>query len=629
MLEQMRNFTKGWIATAMLGLLIIAFGIWGVGPTLRDMAPNPSVAQVGKAHITPEEFQQAYRRQTDSLRRALGPDFDPERLKGLGLPQRVLNELVRGEIYNQAADELKLAAPDDVIAKEIRQISAFRGADGKFDAQRYQQVLRENGFSVPQFEGSVKRDLKRTQLLESTVGNAVVPAAMAEPLFRFRGETRIGQYVLIPPETVSAGAPPTDAEIKAYYDSHKNDFMAPEYRKIAVVRISPKDLAAGIAVSDDDVRKYYDAHPDEFITPEKRAIEQIAFPTEADAKAASEQLRSGKRFEAVAQERGFAPEDRALGTKAKADLDPTLADAVFSIPEGAITLPVQGKFGWVILRSTSVTPEKVESFEEAKLGIRAKIAEDQAHTKVNEIANALEDARAGGGKLEDAAKAVKLNAVAYTTDAQGHNADDTPIDALADAPEIIARAMHAEINEDDDIAPLKDGGYFVVRVDAVNPPAARPLDQVTPKIRDAITGERVQAALAAKAKGLVEAAKGGKSFEDIAHELGRSVQTSAALPRGGASETFSKEIVDRLFTAKPGEIVSGRVGMGDSHLLMKLVSVQTVTPKESHDLYNSMVQDMQQSVSNELATEYASTLEQRFHVRVNEKQLQSVAGGSP
>ena len=72
----------------------------------------------------------------------------------------------------------------------------------------------------------------------------------------------------------------------------------------------------------------------EFGSPERRRIQQIVFPSEAEAKAASDRIKAGESFEAIAKERGIADKDLELGTFTKGELfDEAVANAAFGLPE--------------------------------------------------------------------------------------------------------------------------------------------------------------------------------------------------------------------------------------------------------------------------------------------------------
>ncbi len=57
MLESMRKAAGSWAAKGLMGLLVVAFAIWGVGDVVRNYGSH-TLAQVGSTTITPEQFRE-------------------------------------------------------------------------------------------------------------------------------------------------------------------------------------------------------------------------------------------------------------------------------------------------------------------------------------------------------------------------------------------------------------------------------------------------------------------------------------------------------------------------------------------------------------------------------------------
>src|ERR1700704_4193519 len=75
MLRGLRKATDSWLGKtilgAVVGVLILAFGIWGIGDVLRG-GGRSNVATVGNTEISAEQFRQAYTDQLQQLQRQLG-----------------------------------------------------------------------------------------------------------------------------------------------------------------------------------------------------------------------------------------------------------------------------------------------------------------------------------------------------------------------------------------------------------------------------------------------------------------------------------------------------------------------------------------------------------------------------
>ena len=112
-----------------------------------------------------------------------------------------------------------------------------------------------------------------------------------------------------------------------------------------------------------------------FGTPEKRQLAQIVFPNAEEAAAARGRIASGLSFEDLAKERGLNPTDVDLGTIAKsAVIDPAIANAAFSLPSGDVSQPVQGRFGFALVKVGKIEPGVEPSYESAAANLKKEIA---------------------------------------------------------------------------------------------------------------------------------------------------------------------------------------------------------------------------------------------------------------
>ena len=91
----------------------------------------------------------------------------------------------------------------------------------------------------------------------------------------------------------------------------------------------------------------------------------------------------------------------------KSDIaDPPLADAAFNLSDGAISAPVKTRFGAALVRVTKIEPAQVKPFVEESATLKNEIARDRAKKQVGTLHDKIEDARASGKSLADAATAV-------------------------------------------------------------------------------------------------------------------------------------------------------------------------------------------------------------------------------
>ena len=131
-----------------------------------------------------------------------------------------------------------------------------------------------------------------------------------------------------------------------------------------------------MTVTDDELRAEYEKRKAEYHTAERRTIEQITFPTVAEARQAKDRIAAGADFLVVAKERGLSQKDASLGDVRASDIaDDALATAAFALAEGAVSDPVQGRLSVSLVRVTGITPATTRTFEEVRGDL---LGQDQA-----------------------------------------------------------------------------------------------------------------------------------------------------------------------------------------------------------------------------------------------------------
>ena len=78
---------------AVVGFLIISFGIWGIGDIFRGFGVY-TVAKVGRSEISIDQFRYRYNEQLQQLGRQVGRPITPDQARALGIEQQVLSQLI-------------------------------------------------------------------------------------------------------------------------------------------------------------------------------------------------------------------------------------------------------------------------------------------------------------------------------------------------------------------------------------------------------------------------------------------------------------------------------------------------------------------------------------------------------
>jgi peptidyl-prolyl cis-trans isomerase D len=154
-----------------------------------------------------------------------------------------------------------------------------------------------------------------------------------------------------------------------------------ELEQKLIVQALLEQERANLAATDAELRAYYDAHRDDFRLPERREASRIliadADPTRAQQRLdeLQKRLAAGEPFAVVAAAGDGAERITAgrLGHVNKANDDRALADAVFAAPVGEVVGPVRVRDGKALLLVTAVLPPSEQAFEAARSVVENKL----------------------------------------------------------------------------------------------------------------------------------------------------------------------------------------------------------------------------------------------------------------
>ena len=116
MLNQFRSYARSLSTKILLGLLILTFGVWGIGDMLNQSTASSHIAQVGSLYIPMNEYQQLLTSESEKLRNMLGKQYSPDLLKQLGTDAQVLQKLVDNRLLILESRKLGIRVGDEDIA---------------------------------------------------------------------------------------------------------------------------------------------------------------------------------------------------------------------------------------------------------------------------------------------------------------------------------------------------------------------------------------------------------------------------------------------------------------------------------------------------------------------------------
>ena len=575
MLDALRTAAGTWVAKLLLFMLVISFAIWGISGQMIGGFGSSHVIQAGGTTVSVKDYRLAYDRQIQVMSQQLGMRLTREQAAAFGIDGQVLAQLVAGAVLDEQARKLGLGVSKDRLAQLAHEDPAFEGPSGAFDRQRFEEVLRQIGMTGEDYLRNRQQVAIRQQIVEAISDGLEAPDAFLEAVALYRGEDRTIDYVAVPRSLVEPIDEPGESVLKTWFEERKATYAAPEYRKIAYIKLDPEALADPSAISDEQVKKDYDEHVSRYTTPETRKVEQLVFPSPEAAKAAFDSTRTGATFDDLVKAAGKTMADVQLGTFAKAQVpDPAIADTVFKLGPNEISQPVAGSFGTVLLRVTEITPEVVKPLAEVAAQIRKDLAVAEATRILLDAHDSYEDARAGGATLAEAAAKLNLKVVTVeAVDRQALRPDGTIINDLPELPELLKQAFETEVGIENPAINIGSTGYVFYEVQGVTPARDRTLDEVHDKVVADWKSAEAEKRLDAKAAELAKQVKDGAALDAIAAELKLEKQTKRGVKREADDADFGKEGVAAMFALAEGGTGMVPTPARDGRIIFKVAEV--------------------------------------------------------
>lgn len=633
MMQGIRNAGKTWLGkllvAVLFALLIGSFAIWGIGDIFRGGGRN-TVATVGKTEIDLEKVRAAYQNEIQRLSRQFRQNITPAQARIFGVDQQVLSRLVTEAALDTDAAERKLTVSDAVVARSIMEDTTFRGANGEFNRGMFNELLRQAGLNEAGYVREQRAAIVRNQLAEAISGLSAAPVSVQELAHRYRNEQRILSYIVLPPSSAGDIAAPTDDVLKTFFEERKAAFRAPEYRTAQVLALTPQTLADPAAISEADASAHYDRIKARFGTPERRTVQQIVFPNQSEAAAAVARIRSGTDFGEIARERNVSEADLTLGSFTRSEmLDQSVAGAAFTLAANAVSEPVQGPFGYAVLRVTAIEVERVRPFADVAAEVRSDLAVSRAMQALGEVHDKIEDMRASARPLGEIARELKLLMVSVGPIDRTRQLAGGGIAPVVPALEQVVEAMfRADIGTDNEAVRTRDNGYVWFDVTAIDQARERTFDEVRATVTSQWLQDEVTSRLQAKAREATERLAKGEALEAVAASLGVAVDTSPELTRGSNIPEFPANVLTVAFGTAVNAAASAEVGPSRGRMVFRVQSA-TVTPfLRTTSEAETVSQQLGVAIGDDLLSQYVAALQARLGVRINQTTFRNATGGS-
>ena len=507
------------------------------------------VAKVNGEQITQTELSQAVDMQRRQLMQQLGKDFDASLLDEKLLRDAALKGLIDRKLLLQGAADSKFGFSEAALDQVILQTPEFQ-VDGKFNAERFDQVIRQLGYSRMQFRQMLTQEMLIGQVRAGIAGSGFVTDAEVLAFARLEKQTR--DFATVNIKADPAAVKLTDDEVKAYYDQHAKEFMTPDQVVIDYLELKKSSFFDQVTVKDDELQAAYEKETANLAEQRRAAhilIEVNDKVTEAQAKAKIEDIQArlakGEKFEALAkefsQDPGSANNGGDLGFAGPGVYDPDFETALYGLKQDQVSAPVRTTFGWHLIKLLGVEAPEVPSFASLKDKLTRDLKAQQVEQRFVEATKQLEDAAFEASDLAQPASDLKLTV--HTSAPFGREggegvAANRAVVTAAFSPEVLDEGANSSAIE------LDPETIIVLRAKEHLKPAQLPLEKVEAAIRTQMTKERASAAAKARADELIASLRDGKTALDQPVD-GQAWKVTEAATRG--QESIDPAVLQALF----------------------------------------------------------------------------------
>lgn len=365
------------VATAwfLFGAIILVFVFWGLQPQQAGVAEGGAAAIVNNTSISLARLSEQVER--------LSRDPRMEQLQALGgdagrqiLQQQALSQLIEQELIRQEANHQKLWTTDAEVAEVIRSIPEFQ-EEGRFKRENYMGYLQAVRKNPAEFEDEVRyqQSIRRAVRM---FGAALRPTALEIEKQKALNDIKANlDFVAVPTEALVIAEAIPETEVKAY-------------------------LAE--AGSEAKIKAYYDSHPEQFSTPEQVKARHILIQAKAgDAEAEKKALAKieeiaqkakttdfGKLASEFSEDPGSKGRGGDLGFFSKGRMVPEFDQVAFSAPVNEVSQPVKTQYGYHLIQVTEKKPAKTHTLEESREEIAGELmAKDRSKAAIDGLQDVL------------------------------------------------------------------------------------------------------------------------------------------------------------------------------------------------------------------------------------------------
>ena len=546
MMRQMRQNTK--IIMLVTALAFVALMVFEWGMDMSGQSGGGDLGRVGSTTVTVAQWQAARSQIFDQVQRSQGEPVSSAQSREIDdmAWDEVVNQiLIRHELERRGirvSDEEIRQAARFSPPPELRQDPSFQ-TDGQFDPARYQAFLQQASADpsfLQQLEQYYREVIPRSKLLRQVTSGIFVSDALLWRDFRDQNERVEVEFVAFDARQwiADAQAEVSAREIEEYYRANRGDFEVPATARVRYTFISTAATAADSAA----------------------ALER--------AESVRAEILDGASFSEIARIESddlmSARQGGALGRFTRGQMVGPFEEAVFALPVGEVSEPVQTEFGWHLIEVLDREEDEVEArhilFSYEPSGDRELALLSQADSL---------EALGRNMALADAAAAFGLEVLEGEITSEFANLP--PIGSVSEGQDWIFEDQEGP----GAVSPVFETsrGFYMLEILSEDPARTLTLDEVRPEVEAFLRIQRKTELARERAAGLAEdVRRGSVTLEALAEREGAEFHTPEAFARVGSVPGMgsANAAIGAAFGTPVGEI-GGPVAVGSRVFLIRVL----------------------------------------------------------
>jgi peptidyl-prolyl cis-trans isomerase D len=571
MLGFMRAFAKTWYAKILFGVLIIAFGAFGVNNMLRPQLKD-DVIEAGSRSVSPEEFKTEIDDDKKQLEQEQnqGQPIPMEVLAQQGLLSQMTEDIASQKGFAAWLDQIGLRPSDKVVTDLLKTAQQFfNPVTGAFDRAKYDEFLHSRGVTEKQEEARLKDEIARQHYIAGMRAGFQLPRIYGAVEAMSLLQSRDASWFVIGPKQIAFPDKPSDDQLKQFISQNASKFRQPETRVMTAVMFVPAAVAKSVQIDEAELKKAYDFRKDTLSQPETRSFVVVPAKTQQAAAQIASSLKAGTDPATVAKSNGVQP--ISFDGKPKSAVpDPAVAAQAFAMQAGEVSAPVKGQLGWAVIKLSGITPGHEVTFEQARPALEADARKRAAAAKVDDLVQKYQDLRDKGVNMADAAKQLGLPMQTFPPfTKEGAGPNGRPYMGPGGQPFTLPKAMLDSLfslpkgGESSEVDEAGQGVYFALHVDDIRPSF---MPTVNDETRGPLTQAWMQQEIIARIKQAGDAAaqrlRKGEDIAAIAKSMNAELVSKSELSAPQSAQEPDAQVRAAVFETAPNDAFSAPTPTG-------------------------------------------------------------------